>query len=214
MAITTAVPPRPHEIGLLLKAELFKRRPLQAKVMRYLSQNRRSSINGLACDLGRDRGSIQRCLKVLKGNELVQDEWSYFSSLSTPRTLAHYFTLTGEGKSTAGFLASAPEQAVEVPLGFRILRFFSSFKFFTVYMVSKLLGKPQGHVRRVMLTLARHCLADYAVAGSGEVNDVKGKRVLWWITDEGRILAHASIEEYNHRVHRCKGREHCKHRPA
>lgn len=214
MTITTAVPPMPPEVRDWQKAELLKRRPLQAAVLSYLAQNRRSSVNGLACDLGRDGGSIQRCVKRLKRDGSVEDEWSYFSSSYTPRIRVHYFRTTEEAKRIAALLTSASEEIVEMPLGFRILQFFSSFEFFTVYTVSKLVGKPDGHVRRVMKTLLRHGLADFTLAAANGADYARIRCALWWITDEGRVLGRGSIEEYNHRVHRCKGGEYCKHRSA
>jgi len=100
---------------------------------------------------------------------------------------------------------------MEMPLGFRILGLFSSFSCYNVYTASKPLGKPDGHVRQAMMMLPRHGLADFAVTRANKEDHTGGRRVLWWITDEGRVLAERNVEAYNQRVHRCKGGEYCKH---
>jgi len=158
--ISVPVPPPPPFPDQFLKLPVARQRPLQKRILEYLSQGGWPSVNAISTDLDVWRFSARRCLEFMKSRGLVEDEWVWFMPGSLPDIKAHTFHITDLGWRELKFMQSIPEATESYPLGYRILLYMSHGQPMTVGQIAKMLGEDRGHVGRVIKSLHRAGLVD------------------------------------------------------
>lgn len=147
------VPPPTHLPPGLWKRLRPRPKPLQRRILQYLSEGRKASINAVSEDLGVSRFSARRCLSTMKSRGLVTDQLELFASSVVPRMVAHGFSVTDKGRRELELLRSITEPAEPYPLGYRILLCLSHEGLMTAGQIAKMVDKDRGHVKRVVQSL-------------------------------------------------------------
>jgi len=194
--ISVAVPPPPFLPKAFFKLPRVRPRPLQRRILGYLSQGGSPSINAIATSLRVWRSSVQRSLKAMKREGSVKDQWVWFASNPLPKIKAHTFHITDWGRRELKFLQSTANPTEPIPLGWRILLLISHGNLVTIGPIAKITGKPQGHIRRVMKSLQNKGLVDclYSKMRISFGQDLITH--LHRITDLGRKVLEAGPEAY------------------
>lgn len=207
------VPPTLGPPRLLFKRSVIRPRPLQKQILRHLNEGRKASIHAVSEDLGVHRFSARRCLKYMKSKGLVTDRLELFASGVVPGIRAHGFSITDPGRRELELLQSIKEPAEPYPLGYRILLFMSHGGLMTISPLTKMTGKPSGHVRTVMKSLQNKELVDCLRSSTWTASSWPAITHLYRITELGREMLDAGPEAYLREIRRGK-RRHARPRPA
>jgi len=169
---------------------------LQKRILQYLNEGRKASINAVSEDLGVHRFSARRCLKKMEGKGQVTDQPELFAPSVVPGILAHGFSITDEGRRELEFQQSIKETIDPYPLGYRILLFMSHGGLMTIGQIAKMTDKQPGHVRRIMKSLQNKGLVDHLVSGTRTAFGWDTITNLYRITDVGSQMLGAGPEAY------------------
>ncbi len=194
--ISVAEPPPPPSATKFFKRSTIRPRPLQERILEYLSQGGEPSINAIASHLKVWRFSVQRSLKTMKREGSVEDNWIMFAPTVVPKLKAHVFSITERGRKQLPSLQSTATTVEAHPLGYRVLLYISHGHPMTTGQIAKICAKDKGHVKRVMTSLTdrglvRHLFHSTRTRSS---NDVVIN--LWQITGLGREALDAGPEGY------------------
>jgi len=155
-----AEPPPPPFLDRFFKLPTAKSRPLQRRILEYLSRGGRPSINAISRDLDVWRFSAQRCLQALKNHGLVEDQWVYVAPDVVPGIKAHTFHITDRGRRELKFMQCIGQAIEPIPLGWRILLHMSHGALMTIGQIAKMVDKDRGEVRRTVKSLHNAGMVD------------------------------------------------------
>jgi len=184
--ISVAEPPPPPFADRFLKLPKVRQKPLQKRILEYLSLGGRPSIKAISTSLGVWRSSVQRSLKVMKREGSVKDQWVYAAPGVVPAIKAHTFHITDRGRRELKILTSTTELSEPYPLGWRILVLISHGNLVTIGPLAKIVDKDPGHVRRVMKSLQNRGLVDCLISRTHNTFDDFMTTHLYRITELGR----------------------------
>jgi DNA-binding Lrp family transcriptional regulator len=189
--ISVAEPPPPTIPDHLPRVRMFRPRPLQSRILQYLSQGGEPSVNAISTSLGVWRSSVQRSLKTMKREALVKDRWIRFAPEVVPKLIAHVFSITDQGGKRLTLMQSTEMPKEPYPLGYSILLYLSHGKPVTIGWLSKMCHKDAGHVRRVMKSLQNKGLVEclYSKTRTSFGHDMITH--LYRITESGRKVLDA-----------------------
>ncbi len=194
--ISVAVPPPPPSATRFFKQSTIRPRPLQKRILEYLSQGGRPSINAISTDLDVWRFSVQRPLQTMKRDGFVKDQWIRFAPTVAPKLKAHIFSITSEGRKQVKTMQSNENSIEQYPLGHRILLYISHGGLMTIGPIAKITGKPKGQVRRVMESLHNKGLVNCLISKTQTSFGWDTITHLWKITERGRQVLDADPEAY------------------
>ncbi len=194
--ISVAVPPPPPSATRFFKQSTIRPRPLQKRILEYLSQGGRPSINAISTDLDVWRFSVQRPLQTMKRDGFVKDQWIRFAPTVVPKLKAHVFSITNEGRKQLETMQSNESSMEQYPLGHRILLYISHGNPVTIGPIAKMTGKPKGQVKRVMESLQNKGLAVCLISSTCTALGYDAITHLWKITERGRQVLDADPEAY------------------
>jgi len=180
-----AVPLPPTFPDQFLKLPRVRPKPLQKRILEYLSQGGTPSINAISTDLDVWRSSVQRSLQTMKRDGFVEDQWVYAAPGVVPGIKAHTFHITNAGRKELKFLQSLGEPPKTYPLGYCILMCLKDAYPATAGQVAKLCDKDRGHVRRVLTGLENHGLVRRYVTSTRTRWNSETITNLWEITKVG-----------------------------
>lgn len=179
------VPPPATFPDRFFKLPRIRQKPLQRRILQYLNEGRKASVNVVSEDLGVHRFSARRCLSTMNSRGLVTDQLELFASSVVPRMVAHGFSVTDKGKRELELLRSITEPAEPYPLGYRILLCLSHGGLMTAGQIAKMVDKDSGHVRRVMKSLQNKGLVDCLVSSTRTASGYDAITHLWKTTALG-----------------------------
>jgi DNA-binding MarR family transcriptional regulator len=191
-----AVPAPPPSATRLFKRSKIRPRPLQRRILEYLSQGGRPSINAISTDLDVWRFSVQRCLRVMKNHGLVEDQWAWFAPNVVPGIKAHMWSITNQGRGELKFLQSTVQESESHPLGYRILLYMSHGGLMTTGQIAKMCSKDKGHVKRVLTSLENSGLVRRCPVSVRTRLGYEAITNLWQITPLGREVLDLSSDAY------------------
>jgi predicted ArsR family transcriptional regulator len=191
-----AEPPPPPSATRSFKRSTIRPRPLQKRILEYLSQGGRPSINAISTDLDVWRFSVQRSLQMMKRDGVVKDQWDLFAPNVVPGIKAHMWTITNQGRGELKFLQSTVQESESHPLGYRILLYMSHGALMTTGQIAKMCDKDKGHVKRVMTSLVNRGLVRhlFSAARTKSYHDLIIN--LWQIAELGREVSEAGPHNY------------------
>ena len=105
------VPPPPSFPDQFFKLPKLSQKPLQKRILQYLNEGRRASINAVSEDPGVHRFSARRCLKDMKRKGFVTDQLELLASGVVSGRPAHGFSITDPGRRELELLQSIKETA-------------------------------------------------------------------------------------------------------
>ena len=190
------VPPPPPSATRFFKLPMIRPKPLQKRILEYLSQGGQPSINSIATDLGVWRFSARRSLRLMKRSGSVEDQWIWFAPSVVPGIKAHTFHMTDLGGRELRFLQSTTSLTEPIPLGWRILLCLLHGNPVTIGPIAKMLAEESGHARRVMKTLQNKGLVDCLYSKTRTSFGWDAITHLWKITECGRQVLDADPEAY------------------
>jgi predicted ArsR family transcriptional regulator len=158
--ISVPVPPPNHLPPGLWKRLRPRPKPLQERILRYLNEGRKASINAVSEDLEVSRFSTRRSLAAMESGGFVKDQMELFAASIVPKIKSHSFTITNAGQGELRYLKSIEQAITPSPLGYRILLFLMHGHPATIGQIAKATSSLEGHVRRVMKSLHNARLVD------------------------------------------------------
>ena len=194
------VPPPPPLPDRFLKLRKVRPRPLQRRILEYLSEGGWPSINAISTDLDVWRSSAQRCLRVMKSRALVEDQWVYAAPGVLPGIKAHTFHITDEGRRELRFLQYVANPTEPIPLGWRILLLISHGNLVTIGPIARMLGKDRGEVKRTMKSLQNKGLVGSLYSKTRTSYGHDKVTHLYGIGELGRQVLDAGPDAYLRRV--------------
>lgn len=147
------VPPLPPFPERFFRLPMIRPKPLQRRILEYLSQGGRPGINAISTHLRVWRFSARRSLQAMKTRGFVKDRWALFAPDVVPKLIAHVFSITEQGRKQLPLMQSTEASTEPYPLGYRILLFMSHGGLMTVGRIAKMVDKDRGHVKRVIESL-------------------------------------------------------------
>jgi len=190
------VPPPSHLPPGLWKRLRPRPRPLQKRILEYLSRGGRPSINAIAADLDVWRFSIQRSLQTMKRDGFVEDQCVYAAPGVVPGIKAHTFHITDLGWRELKFLQLLGEPPKTYPLGYCILMCLKDACPATAGQIAKMLSKDRGEVRRTMKSLQSRALVDCLIGRTRTTFGWDTFTNLYRITELGRKVLDAGPDAY------------------
>ncbi len=191
-----AVMPPPPSAMRFFKRSTIRPRPLQKRILEYLREGGRPSINAISVDLDVWRFSVQRSLKIMKRDGFVKDQWIRFAPTVVPSLKAHVFSITERGRKQLPSLQSTTATVEAHPLGYRILLYISHGQPMTTGQIAKIVGKPRGHVKRVISSLSNLGLVKHLFVSATTRSSFGTVVSLWQITGLGRQNLDAGPDAY------------------
>jgi predicted ArsR family transcriptional regulator len=194
--IRVPVPAPPAHSSRFAKCCSSKPRPLQRRILEYLREGGRPSINAISTDLDVWRFSVQRSLQIMKRDGFVKDQWIWFAPSVVPGIKAHTFHITDLGWRELEFLQLLGEPPKTYPLGYCILMCLKDANLVTIGPIAKMTGAPDGQVRRVIKSLHNKGLVDclYSKTRTSFGHDMITH--LYRINDLGRQVLDAGPDMY------------------
>lgn len=191
-----AVPPPLPSATRFFKRSATRPRPLQERILQYLHEGSRPSINAISTDLDVWRFSVQRSLQLMKQKGSVKDQWIRFAPTIAPKLKAHVFSITSEGRKQLETMQSNENSKEPYPLGHRILLYISHGHPMTTGQIAKIVGKPKGHVKRVISSLSNRGLVKHLFVSATTRSGFGTVISLWQITSLGRDVLYRGPTSY------------------